>query len=189
MRPVPGCRPPRLAPVPPGSRRRCLDRLPRPAARPTARPAARLLAACLVLLAANLGAGVAAAEGTRDPATCFGQVRAAWLAASPGDVVSCMQSDGTVTLQLLAWPLSGKARVMKPEQAEATLKAYFKKLSGLALADVTPRRSPENLRLYEYTCKPEGENARTTHLQVQLRRDDERRWVLASITESPRPRN
>lgn len=147
----------------------------------------------LVLLAVLVGVlGFATppayAAGTAKPETKFAAFESGWKARSPDKITACMEAKGTVTFTLLAYPLSGKARSMKPEQAKATLKAYFKKVSGVALKNVSPKRSPKNIRLYEYTYKPAGENARTTHLRVQLKQDKNRLWVLASVTESAKPR-
>ena len=90
---------------------------------------------------------------------------------------------------LLAYPLSGKTRSMRPKQARASLKAYFHRIRGIALKDITPRKSPASVRLYEFTYTPERENARTTRLHIQLTRDRKGPWVLASVTESVKPRD
>lgn len=158
--------------------------------RPPHRAGHRALGTLAVLVAALLlFAPTAEASGTAKPETKFAAFESAWTAGSPEKITACMEPKGTVTFTLLAYPLSGKARSMKPEQAKATLKAYFKKVSGVALKDVSPKRSPKNVRLYEYTYKPAGENARTTHLRVQLKQDKNRLWVLASVTESAKPRS
>ncbi len=139
------------------------------------------LGACLALA---LLATPALAAGTKKPEQKFSAFEGAWKSRSAVKVTGCMEPKGTVTFQLLAYPLSGKARSMKPKQAQATLKAYFKKVSSVKLKDVSPKKSPKNVRLYEFTYKPAGENARTTHLRVQLKQDKKRLWVLASVTES-----
>jgi hypothetical protein len=77
---------------------------------------------------------------------------------------------------------------MGPEQAGETLKTYFKRVGKPSLKDVTPEKSPACVRLFEYRYKATGENACTTHLQVKLKQDRKRGWVLASVTESARPR-
>ncbi len=151
------------------------------------RTMALALAASLVV-----GLGITAAQAgtpkTPKPAPRFVSFEAAWKSRSPARIVGCMEPKGTMLVQLMAYPLSGKARSMKPEQAKAALKAYFKKVSSVKLKDVSPKKSPKNVRLYEYTYKPAGENARTTHLRVQLKQDKNRQWVLASLTESAKPR-
>jgi len=156
-------------------------------------PAAfRRLALLLAMVAATVPSAeagpVAKPKAKPKPAVRFAAFEGAWKARSPATIVGCMEPKGSVLVQLMAYPLSGKARSMKPEQAKATLKAYFKKVSSVKLKDVSPKKSPENVRLYEYTYKPAGENARTTHLRVQLKQDKNRLWVLASLTESAKPR-
>ncbi|MDJ0522954.1 MAG: hypothetical protein QNJ90_12870 [Planctomycetota bacterium] len=164
--------------------------LPRHEPRPPRGARGGLPALVAVLLGVLLAAAATAeAKGTKTPETKFGIFEAGWKARSADKVTACMEPKGTVTFRLLAYPLSGKARSMKPEQAKATLKAYFKKVSSVALKNVSPKKSPKNIRLYEYTYKPAGENARTTHLRVQLKQDKNRLWVLASVTESAKPRS
>ena len=149
----------------------------------------RVLAAlALLLLALPVLAGPAEAEGAAKPEAKFAAFEKAWKARSAVNLTACMDPKGTVTFTLLSYPLSGKAKSMKPEQAKATLKTYFKRVSSVGLKNVTPKKSPKNIRLYEYTYKPTGENARTTHLRVQLKQDKNRLWVLASVTESAKPR-
>lgn len=145
-------------------------------------PAAALLATLLLAVAPAHAGGTAKPEGK------FAAFEGGWTARSVDQITGCMEPKGTVTFTLLSYPLSGKARSMKPEQAKAMLKAYFKRVSAIALKDVSPKKSPKNIRLYEYTYKPAGENARTTHLRVQLKQDKNRLWVLASVTESAKPR-
>lgn len=147
-----------------------------------------VLVPALLLTALWLGAPSAFAKTTATEATKFAIFEGAWKGRDPAKIVGCMEAKGTATFKLLAYPLSGKSRNMKPEQAKATLKTYFKKVSSVALKDVSPKKSPKNVRLYEYTYKPAKENARTTHLRVQLKQDKNRLWVLASLTESAKPR-
>lgn len=142
---------------------------------------AGLLLACLLLLG---GAQAAVAAGEPKPGPTFDSFAEAWRAGAHDKVTGLMEPKKAVSFRLLAYPLSGKTRSMRPEQASATLKAYFKRLGGMALKDVTPKRSPETVRLYEYTYKPTGEQKRTTRLQVRLKQDGKQRWVLASLTES-----
>ena len=146
--------------------------------------AALVTGVCVLLLAAP----TAQARGTAKPAAKFGVFESGWRARSADSITGCKDAKGTVTFKLLAYPLSGKSRNMKPEQAKATLKAYFKRVSAVGLKNISPKKSPKNIRLYEYTYKPAGENARTTHLRVQLKQDKNRLWVLASVTESAKPR-
>ena len=156
---------------------------------PPRRARSRLLGGLVFLVPVLLlVATPAEAAGSAKPETKFAVFEAGWKARSPDQITKCMEPKGTVTFTLLAYPLSGKARSMKPEQAKATLKAYFKKVSAVALKNVSPKKSPKNIRLYEYTYKPAGENARTTHLRVHLKQDKNRLWVLASVTESAKPR-
>ena len=163
---------------------------PEPApSRPTGSAWAWVVGAFVLALGAlGIAATPVFADGAEKPATKFASFEAAWRAGSADDLTACMEADGTVTFTLLAYPLSGKSRSMKPEQAKATLKAYFKRVSSVELVDVSPKKSPSNIRLYEYTYKPAGENARTTHLRVQLKQDKNRLWVPASVTESVKPR-
>ena len=140
------------------------------------------------LLCGGLSPLQAEAGGATRPEPAFTRFTAAWQKRSTDAVVACMDPKGTVLFKLLSYPLAGKARSMKPEQAKASLKTYFKKLSGLKMKDVTPKKSPEKVRLYDYTYKPEGKNPRTTRLHVQLKQDKNSLWVLASLTESAKPR-
>ena len=148
----------------------------------------RLLALLLgALLAGGLLSPAAQAKAAK-PGPTFVRFSAAWEKRATVTLVGCMDPKGTVLIKLLSYPLSGKVRSMKPEQAKASLKTYFKKLSGVKLKNVTPKKSPKKVRLYDYTYKPEGENARTTRLHVQLKQDKNNLWVLASVTESVKPR-
>ena len=128
---------------------------------------------------------VPGARATTTPDAKFAAFEQAWTGGSADEVVACVDPKDGARFRLLAYPLSGKARTMKPKQARATLRAYFKRLGGLSLVDKTPERSPANVRLYDYGYKPTGEGKRTTRLQVQLKQDGKGRWVLASVTESP----
>ena len=156
--------------------------------RPSARPRYGCALAVLIL-AAGLLAPAVAAGGATDPGAKLDALQTAWEASSPDALAACMEEKGMATFNLIAYPLSGRARSMKPDQAKATLKEYFKKIAGVKLVDVTPERSPKNVRLFDYTYKPAGENERTTRLHVQLKQDPQRLWVLASVTESPKPRS
>jgi hypothetical protein len=137
----------------------------------------------LLVLAAPTARGSAPGECRAK----FSSFQKAWSARSTESVIGCMEPKGKALFTLFAYPVSGKARMMGPEQAKETLKAYFKGITSANLEDVTPAKSPENVRLYEYTYKATGENARTTHLQVKFKQDPKREWVLASVTESARP--
>ncbi len=141
-----------------------------------------------LLLVAALGSPQAEAAGAMTPAAKSTAVAAAWRAESSNLIADCIDAKGSATLQLLAYPLSGQARSMKPKQARAVLKAYFKRLSVETLLDVTPKLSPANVRLFDYTYKTDGKNTRTTRLHIQLKQDKNRLWVLASVTESRKPR-
>ena len=151
-------------------------------------PRPRIRAALLLLAGVLWLPGTARAGGT-DAQAGFEGFERAWRAGAAEAVVRTMDSRGTARFTLHAYPLSGKPRSMKPQQAKASLKTYFGKLSGIRLKDATPPKSPASVRLYEYTYKPARENARTTHLQVRLKRDRKRQWVLASVTESAKPRD
>jgi hypothetical protein len=170
---------PRSSPMPPLPRRR-----------PVAlrRPGAWGWVAVALLAALAPAAGEALASGEAGSAACFKRFETAWKGSDTTAVVGCMEPEGKALFQLFAYPLSGRARTMGPKQATETLKAYFKKVTPAALADVTPKKSPKSVRLYEFRYKATGENARTTRLQVTLKQDDKRRWVLASVTESAKPR-
>ena len=146
----------------------------------------RLLPLCLALLMAwpaDLSSAKGATAVGKEQAV-FARFARAWQTRSPKAVVAGMDPRGSARFTLFGYPLSGKSRSMKPAQARAASLSYFKRISAIRLRDVTARKTPANVRLYEYTYKPAGENARTTHLQVQLKRDRKRRWVLASVTES-----
>ena len=125
----------------------------------------------------------AAAEGG-DPASVFTCFEKGWRGESAAGVARCIEAAGSARFDLATYPLSGRAHTLKPAQARASLTTYFRKISGVRLTDVTPAKGPTNVRLYDYTYKPAGKNVRTTHLQVRLRRNEKRRWVLASVTES-----
>ena len=140
-----------------------------------------LVLACLLAL---LGARPAAAAGEPKPGPTFDAFATAWQGGAHDKVTALMEPKKAVSFLLLAYPLAGKSRSMRPEQASATLKAYFKRLSVTSLKDVTPKRSPATVRIYEFTYKPTGKQKRTTRLQVRLKQDGKRRWVLASVTES-----
>ena len=129
-----------------------------------------------------------AAAGETKPEAGFARFSAAWSARSTASVVGCVEPKGKVIFRLFAYPLSGKVHLMGPEQAKETMKIYFKRITSVALKDVTPKKSPKNVRLYEYTYKAARESPRTTHLQVKLKQDKKRLWVLASVTESAKPR-
>ena len=102
-----------------------------------------LLASWLVL-----GALVptASAAGAAKPETVFARFAAAWTARSADSVVGCMEPKGKVIFSLFSYPFSGKPRVMGPKQARETLKIYFKRITSAALKDVTPKKSPKNVR-------------------------------------------
>lgn len=155
---------------------------PRPPPRRPAVVCVALSAALAISLALPPAAPAAAAE---KEAGAFIRFVAAWRAGSAKAVAAGMDGRGTARFTLFCYPLSGKPRSMKPAQAKASLKSYFKRVSAIRLKDITARKTPANVRLYEYTYKPAGENTRTTHLQVQFKRDRKRQWVLASVTESP----
>ena len=150
-----------------------------------ARAGLGLLLACLLTLA--LAAPARAASDSEPKAgPAFDAFAEAWRAGSDEKVTDLMEPKKAVSFRLLEYPLSGKTRSMRPAQAKATLKAYFKRLTVESLKDVTPKRSPETVRIYDFTYKPTGQQKRTTRLQVQLKQDGKRRWVLASVTESPK---
>lgn len=145
----------------------------------------RALGALVLLLLLGMNAAPTEAAGDAKPAPKFAELVKAWQAGSSEGVARCMEVKQAVSFRLLAYPLSGKARSMRPAQARATLKAYFKRLSSIGLKDVTPKRSPASVRIYEYTYRPAGKNTQKTRLQVQLKQDRNQTWVLASVTESP----
>jgi hypothetical protein len=157
--------------------------------RPRPRPPPRLwpaLSVCLLLLP-TFGAPAEAAAAASE-AKAFEAFVSAWKARAADGVAASIETRGSARFHLFDYPLSGRTHRMKPAQAKASLEKYFKRLSGVRLKDVTAPRTPASVRLYEYTYTPDRENKRTTHLQVQLKQDRGRRWVLASVTESARPR-
>ncbi len=152
------------------------------------RRAARLLLGLVVCAVLALAAAPAVAKGSAKPATKFAAFEAAWRARSAESLAKVMEPKQAVAFRLDARPFNGKSRSMRPKQALSTLKQYFKGVSVETLKDVTPKRSPANVRLYDYTYKPTGASRQTTRLSVQLKQDRNRLWVLASVTESPKPR-
>lgn len=144
----------------------------------------------LALLATVLGPGGGAAEASEGSAdAAFDRFRTAWQAASASQVVDLLGSGGRLRLRVLA------PRVVDASwtrgQARKGLAAYFgaKGVSRPLLRDVTPpRRGARTVRLYDYTYRPHGRDVRTTRLTVTVKQDARKRWVLASVIESARPR-
>ncbi len=138
---------------------------------------------CLVLLC--LGSTAWAAHDTPEKAlTAF---QTSWAARSASGVSALVDPRGTVRVSLLA-PRQGGT--WTPAQARRALGKYFgaRGVSGTRLKDVTPARSRQKtVRLYDYTYRPHGGDARTTRLTVVVKQDRGRKWVLASVTESQRP--
>ncbi|MDJ0973093.1 MAG: hypothetical protein QNJ98_01360 [Planctomycetota bacterium] len=142
------------------------------------------------LLAVALGSGGGAAEASEGSAdAAFDRFRRAWQAASASQVVDLLGAGGRLRFRVLA------PRVVDASwtrgQARKGLAAYFgaKGVSRPLLRDVTPTgRGTRTVRLYDYTYRPHGRDVRTTRLTVTVKQDARKRWVLASVIESARPR-
>lgn len=124
-----------------------------------------------------------------DPAICFGAFERAWRAASATRVVACMQDAGEVSVRLYGPPFRARWSRMKSAQARRALAEYFEGLrSGPELRDVTPRNSPEEVRLYEFTYRAAKADEATTLLSVSLSYDAKSNThALASIAEKDLP--
>ena len=143
--------------------------------------------ALLLLLAGLLPAGATPAEAAPAPqgvGARFTAFESAWRGGNAAGVAALMSPTGTARYTLLAYPLSGKSRSMKPAQTRVSLAAYFKRLAGIQLRDRTPKEGPASVRIYDFSYKPARENTRTTRLLVQMRQERTGAWVLASVTES-----
>jgi hypothetical protein len=143
----------------------------------------RALSGAVVLVLALTGTALAA-----EPASTLGRVAAAWVAESAEGVLAQVPDEGVLTVRLLQPAVS--APFLKP-QALQTLKAYFLKIEGAALRDVTPedhRDAPGlAVRTYDYTYRPIGRDPVTTRLEITLKAAAEGRWELVSVMERPRP--
>ncbi len=142
----------------------------------------------LLLLLGSLSPPAAEAAANEKPRAGFDRFVAAWRGERADRVAGLIARDGTARFTLLAYPLSGKTRSMKPGQARVSLGAYFQRIQGPALKDVTPKRAPTTVRHFEFTYTPAQKNKRTTRLHVQLKRSRKGEWVLASVTESVKRR-
>ncbi len=120
---------------------------------------------------------------------CFRAFEEAWRAASAARVVACMAADGEVGVRLFGPPFHARWTRMKPAQALRALGTYFSGLrKGPALRDVTPRDSPAEVRLYEFSYRAHKQDETTTLLRVALSYDaDRNRHGLASLLEKDRP--
>ncbi len=144
----------------------------------------RVMALCWV---AVLGLATTAWAGHDTPAKALSAFQQAWGARSAARVSALVDGRGTVRVSLLA-PRQGGTWTQA--QAKRALGTYFgaRGVSGIRLKDVTPARSRQKtVRLYDYTYRPHGGDARTTRLTVVVKQDRQRKWVLASVTESQRP--
>jgi hypothetical protein len=142
----------------------------------------------LALIAAL--AGPAGADEDPDPASDpHAGIVAAWRARNADAVVASVPEDGTLRLDLMTPPVRGTYR---RAQALRTLKAYFPKVAGVALVDVTSPRHQDvpgyRVRHYDYTYRPSGRDPVTTRLVITLKSDAAGAWHLDSVTERPRPR-
>jgi hypothetical protein len=129
----------------------------------------------------------ASAAGHDTPEKALAAFQTSWAARSASGVSALVDPRGTVRVSLLA-PRQGGT--WTPAQARRALDTYFgaRGVSGTQLKDVTPARSRQKtVRLYDYTYRPHGGDVRTTRLTVVVKQDQDRKWVLASVTESQRP--
>ena len=121
----------------------------------------------------------------------FRAVESAWTRRDAGGVVGLVASRGSLRLKLLSPRVDDGA--YQRAQAQKTLQAYFRQVSGIQLKDVTPRLLPQpygyNVRHYDYTYAPRGRDRVTTRLVIQLKLHGRTEWKLVSIVEAPRPRS
>jgi hypothetical protein len=151
-----------------------------------------LLPLLLPVMLPVMPAAMAQGEVQATPAQAaptFARFVQAWKKGSADGVAALIDKEGTARFTLLEYPLEGATRTMKPAQARVSLKEYFHDLSDIVLKDVTPRKGPDSVRHLEFTYRPSKHNRRTTRLHVQLKRDRNGPWVLASVTESAMPRD
>ncbi len=150
----------------------------------------RSLVAWALALAASVGLGVRPVDASeRSASAAFGEFQRTWQAASASQVVDLLDRGGRLRIRVLA------PRVVDASwtrgQAKKGLAAYFgaKGVSRPQLKDVTPpSRALRTVRLYDYTYRPHGRDVRTTRLTITVKQDSRKRWVLASVIESARPR-
>ena len=136
---------------------------------------------------AILGLASPAWAGHATPEKALAAFQKSFAGRSATGVSALVDPRGTVRISLLA-PRQGGTWTQA--QAKRALGTYFgaRGVSGTRLKDVTPARSRQKtVRLYDYTYRPHGGDARTTRLTVVVKQDRQRKWVLASVTESQRP--
>jgi hypothetical protein len=162
---------------------------------PSAAVALRLL--LLVLVGAFSAAVVAPAradppgkkkeEGPSE--STFQSVKDAWTREDAGAVVGAMDpsEDGRLSLRLLSPKVEAR---MSRAQAKKALAKYFEDVERPQLKIVTPDapRAASTARLYDYTYRPKGRDEVTTRLSITMKAGSEGRWLLDSVSESPRPR-
>jgi hypothetical protein len=148
--------------------------------RTTLGPAWLLLALSLVLLAPRVA-------GAEDLSTArFAGIVQAWQAESAPSVAAAMAYRGRLTLDLRVPRVAGSYAA---PQAQRTLHAYFQKVSGIGLKDVTSRRHQDapgyRTRFYEYSYQPVGRDPVKAVLVITLKAGAEATWHLVSIEERP----
>ena len=149
---------------------------------------ARLALGLLLGLTLLLPGQAAEAAGQDGARIAFDRFVKAWTAERADRVADLMPRGGTARFTLLAYPMSGKTRSMKPGQARVSLKKYFERIQRPVLKDVTPKQAPTSVRHFAFSYTPAQKNKRTTRLHVQLKQSRNGAWVLASVTESVRRR-
>ena len=130
--------------------------------------------------------GGAAIAGETTTGKAFARFESAWTAASSAKVTALMEPKGKLRVSLRE-PSSGGT--WTADQARRGLDTYFgsRGVSGPKLKAVAPRKGQKNtVRVYDYTYRPHGKDKRTTRLTVTLKQDAKKRWVLASVVESPK---
>jgi hypothetical protein len=113
-------------------------------------------------------AATASAEETAPSASDFAPVVSAWEARSASAVRRLIPEGRRLSIDLVG---AGDGRVSgQPtrENAEAVLKEYFGLLDSASLRDPAPDEGRGWTRVYDYTYRPTGAEARTTRLSISL---------------------
>jgi hypothetical protein len=124
-----------------------------------------------------------------DATASFARFTAAWGGRSPAGVVALMSQrpEGRLTLSL---PAAGVNGIFKRAQAQQTLKAYFARVTGIVLKDVTPRdhrdRPGFKVRTFDYTHRYSERDPVVTRMTVTFKAVGAG-YELVSVSERPRP--
>lgn len=161
---------------------------PHASRRPLGTRLARLVIVVLVALGCVAGGrSIDAAE--ESAAKAHSAFESAWTASSSKRVGALMDPKGTLRVKVLKPRNAGGTWTL--DQAKKGLAAYFgeKGISKPKLKDVTPRTNrKKTVRVYDYTYRPHGGDEQKTRLTVTVKQDADKKWVLGSVIESPRPR-